>query len=146
LIPCAGADELLLFRSTISKFLSKLPSIFDTVRREALLEGREALVQYMFERDGIDVNAKIVLDRTWHDRTPLSLAAEKGHEAVVKLLLKWDNIEVNASDREGLTTLHFAASSGSAGTVRQLIHNGADLGTEDRCGERALHHAASGGH
>ncbi|KAE9376366.1 HET-domain-containing protein [Stipitochalara longipes BDJ] len=63
LIPCAGADELLFFRSTIPQFLSKLPSIFDTVRREALLEGRKALVQYMFERDGVDVNAKIALDR-----------------------------------------------------------------------------------
>jgi ankyrin repeat protein len=65
-------------------------------------------------------------------RTPLSLAAEKGHEAVVKLLLANDDVDPDSKDIYGRTPLSWAARSGHEAVVRLLLaKGGVDLNTKD---------------
>lgn len=42
-------------------------------------------------------------------RTPLSIAARKGHEAIVKLLLERNNVEADSKDSDNRTPLSYAA-------------------------------------
>jgi hypothetical protein len=52
------------------------------------------------------------------DRTPLLLAARKGHEAIVKLILATGNVEVDAKEAWGRTPLLLAARKGHEGIVK----------------------------
>jgi len=64
--------------------------------------------------------------RDHNRRTPLMLAANKGHNEVVDILLaKGANIE--AQDVDGWTPLVYAAYGGHADTVELLIDGGADV-------------------
>ena len=54
-------------------------------------------------------------------RTPLLLAAQKGHEAVVKLLLETSKVNVNSKDdMDGRTPLSWAARNGHEVVVKLL--------------------------
>jgi ankyrin repeat protein len=59
-------------------------------------------------------------------RTPLFVAAQRGHAQVVKLLLTVGNAEVNKPKNDGRTPLYAAAELGKTGVVKLLLRGGAD--------------------
>jgi ankyrin repeat protein len=56
-----------------------------------------------------------------YGRTPLFLAAERGHDAIVRVLLERGEVKVNTKDRDGQTTLYMAAVKGHDAVVRLLL-------------------------
>jgi ankyrin repeat protein len=59
-------------------------------------------------------------------RTPLSLAAEKGHESVIKQLIE-RGADLESKDKYGLTPLSWAAENGHEAVVKKR----ADLDLKD---------------
>ncbi len=62
------------------------------------------------------------------ERTPLMLAAKKGHSTVVRCLLD-AGAEINALDEEKHTALSLAAQHGREDAVQVLLEFGADMGS-----------------
>ncbi|KXZ42427.1 hypothetical protein GPECTOR_147g11 [Gonium pectorale] len=79
-------------------------------------------------------------------RTPLRVAAFKGHQEVVKVLRATKMADVNAADKYELTPLHAAASAGHLELVKELLAKGADVNSADKGGQTPLRVAASKGH
>jgi ankyrin repeat protein len=85
---------------------------------------------------GADANAQ-----EYDHRTPLQLAAARGHLEIVRILLG-HVVDVNvAAGTDNRTPLHEAA--GHVGIMRLLIENGADVNARDQRQSTALHHAWS---
>lgn len=61
-----------------------------------------------------------------HHRSALHLAANEGHTRVVEFLLA-DGADINATDKEGMTPLHFACSQGLGDVAECLVKHGANL-------------------
>ena len=59
-------------------------------------------------------------------RTPLYLAAEKGHVDVCQMFIKNDKVDINAASKSGKSPLYAAAERGHVQTVRFLLENGAN--------------------
>ena len=79
-------------------------------------------------------------------RTPLHLAASRGHVSIVSALIA-AGANVNAKDNfRGETPLQYAASGGHISIVSALIAAGAGVNFKDNYGKTPLHLAASGGH
>jgi len=70
----------------------------------AVVNGHEAVVKLLLERDSVDPNSK----DTEYGMTPLLWAAEKGHEAVVKHLLTKDSVDPDSVSISGWTPLLLA--------------------------------------
>ncbi|RYP86354.1 hypothetical protein DL769_000738 [Monosporascus sp. CRB-8-3] len=82
-----------------------------------------------------------------YGRTPLSLAAERGHEATVKLLIERDDVEADSKNKYGQTPLSYAAEDGHEAVVKLLAERDdveADL--MDAIGLTPLLRAAEQGH
>ena len=81
-------------------------------------------------------------------KTPLQVAAMKGHSEVVKLLLEAgaDKEAAPAEQNRGKRALHLAAENGHWQNVQLLLEAGADKDATDHCGMTALHFAAERGH
>lgn len=72
----------------------------------------------------------------WGDRTPLHLAAEKGHLEVARLLLG-HGADVHARDQgDHATPLHWAAGEGHLELARLLVGQGADVNATGDMHER----------
>ncbi|RXN18598.1 ankyrin repeat domain-containing 6 [Labeo rohita] len=74
-------------------------------------------------------------------RTPLHLAAYKGHIAVVRILLA-AGCDLDIQDDGDQTALHRAAVVGNGDVISALIQEGCALDRQDKDGNTALHEAA----
>ncbi|NXH18940.1 ANKR6 protein, partial [Bucco capensis] len=86
----------------------------------------------------INRGAKVAV--TKHGRTPLHLAAHKGHLHVVQVLLK-AGCELDIQDDGDQTALHRAAVVGNTDVIATLIQEGCALDRQDKDGNTALHEA-----
>ncbi|NWX47708.1 ANKR6 protein, partial [Steatornis caripensis] len=86
----------------------------------------------------INKGAKVAV--TKHGRTPLHLAAHKGHLHVVQILLK-AGCDLDIQDDGDQTALHRAAVVGNTDVIAALIQEGCALDRQDKDGNTALHEA-----
>ncbi|NXT80983.1 ANKR6 protein, partial [Zapornia atra] len=86
----------------------------------------------------INRGAKVAV--TKHGRTPLHLAAHKGHLHVVQILLK-AGCDLDIQDDGDQTALHRAAVVGNIDVIATLIQEGCALDRQDKDGNTALHEA-----
>ncbi|NXN78920.1 ANKR6 protein, partial [Bombycilla garrulus] len=86
----------------------------------------------------INRGAKVAV--TKHGRTPLHLAAYKGHLHVVQVLLK-AGCDLDIQDDGDQTALHRAAVVGNTDIIATLIQEGCALDRQDKTGNTALHEA-----
>ncbi|NXM24584.1 ANKR6 protein, partial [Oxyruncus cristatus] len=86
----------------------------------------------------INRGAKVAV--TKHGRTPLHLAAHKGHLHVVQILLK-AGCDLDVQDDGDQTALHRAAVVGNTDIIATLIQEGCALDRQDKDGNTALHEA-----
>ncbi|XP_004388476.1 ankyrin repeat domain-containing protein 6 isoform X1 [Trichechus manatus latirostris] len=87
----------------------------------------------------INKGAKVAV--TKHGRTPLHLAANKGHLSVVRILLK-AGCDLNIQDDGDQTALHRATVVGNTEIISALIQEGCALDRQDKDGNTALHEAS----
>ena len=106
---------------------------FTAVLRELSLEGDPE----MRKKAMVDFNATNGLKRT-----PLHLAAYKGHQDMVDELIEEGAI-IGARDITNRSPLHWAAQGGHLGVVKALIQKGANTKALDAYGRSPLHVAAS---
>uniref|UniRef100_A0A8C0KUR6 Ankyrin repeat domain 6 n=1 Tax=Canis lupus dingo TaxID=286419 RepID=A0A8C0KUR6_CANLU len=76
-----------------------------------------------------------------HGRTPLHLAANKGHLSVVQILLK-AGCDLDVQDDGDQTALHRATVVGNTEVIAALIQEGCALDRQDKDGNTALHEAS----
>ncbi|NXE32483.1 ANKR6 protein, partial [Ptilorrhoa leucosticta] len=86
----------------------------------------------------INRGAKVAV--TKHGRTPLHLAAHKGHLHVVQVLLK-AGCDLDIQDDGDQTALHRAAVVGNTDIIATLVQEGCALNRQDKDGNTALHEA-----
>ncbi|XP_026101792.1 ankyrin repeat domain-containing protein 6b isoform X6 [Carassius auratus] len=91
----------------------------------------------------INKGAKVAI--TKNGRTPLHLAAYKGHIAVVRILLA-AGCDLDIQDDGDQTALHRAAVVGNTDVISALIQEGCALDRQDKAGNTALHLACQNGH
>ncbi|XP_042659039.1 ankyrin repeat domain-containing protein 6 isoform X6 [Tyto alba] len=83
----------------------------------------------------INKGAKVAV--TKHGRTPLHLAAHKGHLHVVQILLK-AGCDLDIQDDAGDTALHVAAALNHRKVVKLLLEAGADASVVNNAGQTPL--------
>lgn len=97
--------------------------------------GLAAPVQLLLTR-----GASIDIAAIYYRRTPLILAASKGHETVVRLLLD-NGAKINARDVWDFTALIWASIGNHERVVRLLVEEGADLNLKSNVGKTAWDYA-----
>ena len=99
---------------------------------------------YFFPNKSTTLNINSCIFLT--DRTPLHLAAERGHTATVEFLA--DKFKASVFDRtkDGSTLMHIAALNGHPDTAMVLFKKGVPLLMPNRNGARGIHTAAMKGH
>ncbi|XP_068921247.1 ankyrin repeat domain-containing protein 6 isoform X6 [Petaurus breviceps papuanus] len=113
----------------------------------AVLSERLLIAAYKGQADNvvqlINKGAKVAV--TKHGRTPLHLAANKGHLPVVQILLK-AGCDLDVQDDGDQTALHRATVVGNTEVIAALIQEGCALDRQDKAGDTALHIAAALNH
>ncbi|NXE52309.1 ANKR6 protein, partial [Casuarius casuarius] len=108
----------------------------------AVLSERLLIAAYKGQVDNvvqlINRGAKVAV--TKHGRTPLHLAAHKGHLHVVQILLK-AGCDLDIQDDGDQTALHRATVVGNTDVIATLIQEGCALDRQDKDGNTALHEA-----
>ncbi|KHN74170.1 Ankyrin-2 [Toxocara canis] len=110
-----------------------------TPLHEVANNGDEGALRIMYKLRA-DAN---ILDK--EDRTPLHVAAERGHTRVVETLIDKFNGSIRARTRDGSTLLHVAALSGHAETALAFLKRGVPLYMPNKRGALGLHSAAAAG-
>jgi len=111
-----------------------------TVLHWGATHGLANTVAHLLEQ-GANPNAKF--QRASHPlqsdgRTPLHIAAEKGHRLIAKLLLG-EGAKTKVWDRDGDTPLHLAVKNGHIKVVKLLVTAGAKITARNADGLRPLH-------
>uniref|UniRef100_A0A2I3H0L7 Receptor-interacting serine/threonine-protein kinase 4 n=1 Tax=Nomascus leucogenys TaxID=61853 RepID=A0A2I3H0L7_NOMLE len=106
----------------------------------ATWQGHLPIVKLLAKQPGVSVNAQ-----TLDGRTPLHLAAQRGHYRVARILIDLCS-DVNVCSLLAQTPLHVAAETGHTSTARLLLHRGAGKEAVTSDGYTALHLAARNGH
>lgn len=107
---------------------------FGTALNRAIDYNRIPVVELLLDR-GANVHHKDVFQRGM-----LHSAAINAQSEIIDILLKFDpTLDVNMQDVNGKTTLHDAARSGSASTVRILLTHGADPTVKDSYGRTPMY-------
>uniref|UniRef100_A0A4X2KGV9 Ankyrin repeat domain 6 n=1 Tax=Vombatus ursinus TaxID=29139 RepID=A0A4X2KGV9_VOMUR len=113
----------------------------------AVLSERLLIAAYKGQADNvvqlINKGAKVAV--TKHGRTPLHLAANKGHLPVVQILLK-AGCDLDVQDDDGNTALHEASWHGFSQSAKLLVKAGANVLAKNKVGDTALHIAAALNH
>ncbi len=65
------------------------------------------------------------------EKTPLHLAAYRGHENIVKYLVE-HRADINKEGETGWTALHFATVNNHENIVKYLVEHGADINSNSR--------------
>lgn len=73
------------------------------------------------------------------------IASSAGHVEMVEALIS-RGAEVNATNHNGQSCLHYAASRDRLDVARVLLDKGAEVNARDKMGSCPLHRAASRGH
>ncbi|XP_062522340.1 cortactin-binding protein 2-like isoform X2 [Corticium candelabrum] len=110
-----------------------------TALHAACETGNSGCLQVLLE-DGGNPNAVRPKDKIM----PLHLAATNGYKSCVEILLE-HKVDVNAVDKQGYTSLCYAAGKGSDECVQLLLQHGAYVQAVTKAGRTPLHLAASGG-
>ncbi|XP_063078941.1 ankyrin repeat domain-containing protein 6b [Engraulis encrasicolus] len=84
------------------------------------------------------INKGATVAVTKYGRTPLHLAAYKGHIEVVRILLK-AGCDLDIEDDGNQTALHRAAVVGNGDVIAALVQEGCALERQDKDGNTALH-------
>uniref|UniRef100_A0A8C5L6L9 Ankyrin repeat domain-containing protein 6 n=1 Tax=Jaculus jaculus TaxID=51337 RepID=A0A8C5L6L9_JACJA len=109
----------------------------------AVLSERLLIASYKGQAENvvqlINKGAKVAV--TKHGRTPLHLAANKGHLSVVRILLK-AGCDLDVQDDGEQTALHRATVVGNTEIITALIQEGCALDRQDKDGNTALHEAS----
>lgn len=137
--------SLLMGHDSLAKFLLERGAVLSTKANESVLKlavlfGCEKTICYLREK-GHDISS---LDE--HGNSYLHQAALASHNSanVVSRFIGY-GLAVNQKNKAGRTPLHYAASRGHAGAVRELLYNNADIHCCDSNNETALHYAARSG-
>uniref|UniRef100_A0A158PNG3 ANK_REP_REGION domain-containing protein n=1 Tax=Anisakis simplex TaxID=6269 RepID=A0A158PNG3_ANISI len=145
----------------------------DTLLHLACRKSEDEIVQLIVDRGGFDVNQtnamgwtalhevacngdekalkimiKLQADANIHDqedRTPLHVAAERGHTQVAEMLIDKFGGSIGARTRDGSTLLHIAALYGHADTALAFLKRGVPLYMPNKRGAVGLHSAAAAG-
>ena len=121
--------------------LDRAPTLRDFWLLEVAAKGQEAVVQRLLE-DGAELESQ-----SEYGRTPLLLAAQRGHEGVVKLLLSRDDVAVNSPDLWDQTPLWWASKLGHEEVVKLLLSRGdMAVNSHDKRGLTPLLWAAENGY
>ncbi|MGH0156814.1 UNVERIFIED_CONTAM: hypothetical protein FKN15_059236 [Acipenser sinensis] len=86
-----------------------------------------------------------IISSQQYGRTPLHLAAYKGHTEVVCILLK-AGCDLDIQDDDGSTALHEVSWHGFSHSVKLLVKAGANIHAKNKVGETCLHVAARYNH
>ncbi|XP_067653296.1 ankyrin repeat domain-containing protein 50-like [Haliotis asinina] len=78
-------------------------------------QGYSDIVKYLLSLKCVDINI-----RGWNQRTPVTVAAYKGHKKVVELLVK-HGADLSLATAKGNSILHMACSQGEYDVVKYLV-------------------------
>lgn len=117
------AVELLLARDADPKIASNTGA---TAMHFAASKGNIEIVKHLLA-NGTSARVK---DK--RGQLPLHRAAAVGNLPLVRLLLKEGKSPVNATDVDGLTSLHHAISEGHGDVAVELMRQGAETGKKDK--------------
>jgi ankyrin repeat protein len=98
--------------------------------------GRDAVIRFLLEVKGIDIELKDI-----RKRTALACAVWGGHDVVVRTLLD-KTADIESPDFRGRTPLILAAEKGDSSMLRLLLEKGADIHSPDHHGTCPLLWAA----
>ncbi|XP_059489715.1 uncharacterized protein LOC132204878 [Neocloeon triangulifer] len=93
----------------------------------------ETATRAILER-GADVNK-----RNKSCATALTISTVANNHKLMKILLQHPGVEVDATDPDGMTSLHYAAACGLYDAITILLKNNAEINLQDNFGRTALH-------
>ena len=124
--------------------ISKIPEDFESDIFIATQEGKITSVQYLIEKEGIDINAqaeKIYFVMIYKGSTPLHIACQYSHLPIVRYLIEI-GANIEAKDKYDKTPLHYACTTRHAPIIQYLVEKGANVLAEDKNKETPLQYVS----